>query len=360
MDITDRKNDCAEASPPRRSAAYDCLRATACLFIILMHTARSTQLMYPGRMTVLANAAASQVLIDLQYWAVPCFIMVTGALLLQPDKQIGYKKLFGKYIARVVKAIVVFGVLFAVLEAIFNPDMRSWSVFLGGVAEVFTGGTWSHMWYLYCLVGLYLLLPAYKKVAAASDERDIRYLLIVYGAFLSVLPLLGLWNIPCGFYIHVSTIYPFWLFLGYYLSRWGEGVRRGVYGAMAAVCSLVIGVLSYARVRWGLGQLEIFFSYSSILVIGQAAGIAGWFFRCSREGAPRVKGALAAIDRHSFGIYLIHMAYVRLLYKYLHFDPYALGLGGVPGMLAVVAAAFALAYLTDMVMKKTPVFRSIV
>ena len=345
-------------SAPARFSGFDCLRATACLCIILMHTAHSTALMYGPQMTF-ARAAVCQIALNLQYWAVPCFIMVTGALLLQPEKQISYKKLFSRYIARVVKAIVVFGVLFAVLEAIFNPAMRSLRVFLGGVAEVFTGGTWSHMWYLYCLVGLYLLLPAYKKIAAASDERDVRYLLIVYGVFESLLPLLGLWNIPCGFYIHVSTIYPFYLFLGYYLSRWGGKIDRRVWAALAALSTLALGALTYVRVRRSLAALDIFFGYSSVLVIGQAAGVAGWFFQC-REGSSAVKRTLANIDSHSFGVYLIHMAYIRLLYKYLHFDPYTLGLAGVPGLLAVVLFAFALAYVTDMVMKKLPVFKSIV
>ncbi len=342
-----------------RDTGFDCLRATACLFIILMHSAYSTILMYGPGMTA-GQTAIFQILVNAQYWAVPCFIMVTGALLLRPERELGYKKLFGKYIARVVKAIVVFGVLFAVLEAIFNPAMRSWSVFLGGVAEVFTGNSWSHLWYLYCLAGLYLLMPAYRKVAAASDERDIRYLLIVYGLFESLLPLLGIWNIPCGFYIHVGSIYPFWLFLGWYLFNWGGKLSRRAYGAMALAATAAIAALTYGRMRGNIGALDIFFSYTSPLVIVQAAGVAGWFFRMKPEGCAGVKRVLANIDSHSFGVYLIHMAYVRLLYKYLHFDPFSLGLGGIPGLVAVVAFAFALAYVTDMVMKKVPVFKSIV
>ena len=75
-------NGSAGAERPRRSAAFDCLRAVACLCIILMHTARSTQLMYGMKMTSFARAAVCQIALNLQYWAVPCFIMVTGALLL--------------------------------------------------------------------------------------------------------------------------------------------------------------------------------------------------------------------------------------------------------------------------------------
>ncbi len=349
----------APAQVPGRTAAFDCLRATACLFIVLMHTARSTELAFAAGMNF-PRAFVCRLAINEQYWAVPCFIMVTGALLLRPEKEIGYRKLFSRYIARVVKAIVVFGVLFAVLEAIFNPAMRTWPVFLGGVAEVFTGNTWSHMWYLYCLLGLYLLLPAYKKVAALSDEKDIRYLLIVYGVFLSLLPLLNIWGVPYGFYIHVSTIYPFWLFLGYYLYNWGGKVPRGVYAAMALAATAALGVLTYVYLWYGRAELDGLFSYWSPLVVLQGAGVGGWFFRCSQEGFPRVKKVLANIDRHSFGIYLIHLAYVRLIYKYLHFNPFRWGLGGVPGLLVVVAFAFGMAYLTDMVMKKLPLFKSIV
>ena len=348
----------APARKPGRTAAFDCLRATACLCIILMHTAYSTELMYGAQMMIFSRALVCQTAVDLQYWAVPCFIMVTGALLLRPEKEIGYRKLFSQYIARVVKAIAAFGVLFAVLEAIFNPAMRTWSVFLGGVAEVFTGNTWSHMWYLYCLLGLYLLLPAYKKVAELSGERDIRYLLAVYAVFESLLPLLGIWNIPCGFYIHVSTIYPFWLFLGYYIFNWGGKTPRAVYGAMALGATAALGVLSCVRLRWNVAALDTFFSYSSPLVIVQAAGVAGWFFRCGQEGFAGVKKVLANIDRHSFGIYLIHMAYVRLIYKYLHYDPFRLGLAGIPGILLLVLGAFALAYVTDVLMKKLPFFKT--
>ena len=355
------KNDCAEAATPRRSAAFECLRAVACLFIILLHTTDATRQMFPGKANMtLWRAVGTQGAINELYWAVPCFVMVTGALLLDPARKIGYKKLFSKYVARALKAIVAFGVLFAVLEAIFDPAKRTWAAFLGGVGEVFTGGTWAHMWYLYCLLGLYLLLPAYKKIADASDERDVRYLLIVYGLFEAVLPLLGIWDIPCGFYIHVGTIYPFWLFLGWYLHRWGGKLPRSAYGVLALAGTAALAAVTYVRVRWNVAALDRLFSYSSPLVIVQAAGIAGWFFRCDGESFPRVKKAMACVDRHSFGVYLIHMAYVRLIYKYLHFDPYVWGLGGAPGILAVAAAAFALAYVTDMAMKKLPVFKNIV
>ena len=149
-------------------------------------------------------------------WAVPCFIMITGALLLNPEKKIGYSRLFSVYIMRLLKALVCFGVLYVVLEVLFNPEQRNLQHVLEGLYEIFNGKSWSHMWYLYCLIGLYILLPFYKKITVLSKRRELQYLLAVYILFLSLMPMLGMADIESGFYIHVSSIYPFYLFLGYY------------------------------------------------------------------------------------------------------------------------------------------------
>lgn len=338
-----------------RNPGYDCLKAVACVGIIYLHTIFSTTLMYADRITPL-QTLLSEIFMNNLMWAVPCFLMVTGALLLPAEKEIGYGTLFRKYIARILKAIVVFGVAFVLLEMIFNPDRRSGAYFLKGLYKIVTGDTWSHMWYLYCLIGLYLLLPAYKKVAANAEEKDIRYLLIVYGVFQSLLTLLDIGNIRFGFYIHVSSIYPFWLFLGYYLKRWGLRRKRSFYVWIFAVSTVLLVVMTLVRMKWDLAALETLFEYHSILVIGQAYGIAGWFFRCGAERAAPQK-VLGKINEHSFGIYLIHMAFVRLIYKHLHFDPFTVN--GALGITAVVLAAFVLSYAVDWLLKKIPFFRGI-
>ena len=340
----------------QRQHGFDQLRAVACVFIVLLHTVYSTTLMYGVKLTTFWQVAVFQTAANELMWAVPCFVMVTGALLLPPEKEVGYRRLFTGYIARVVKAIVLFGALFVALEMIFDPEQRTVQHALEGLYEIFSGGGWSHMWYLYCLLGLYLLLPVYKKFTASADEKDVAYLLAVYGLFEAVLPLLGIWNIKCGFYIHVSSIYPFWLLLGYWLRRWGTRFPRWAYGAAFITATVVIAGASYAA-TWRHLTLDGLFGYSSPLVIVQAGGLAGWFFQSRSDGTDKVGRVLGNIDRHSFGIYLIHMAYIRLIYKHLHFDP--LRIGAIPGVLAVALAAFLLGYATEWVLRRLPVFKKI-
>ena len=341
-----------------RTYGFDYLRAFACICIILLHTTFSTTLMYADEYTA-RQTLISQMVMNNLMWCVPCFIMVTGALLLPPEKEITYGALFKKYFARILKAIVVFGIIFILAVMAFNPARRTLSYFLQGLYKIFTGDTWSHMWYLYCLIGLYLLLPAYKKIAALSEEKDIRYLLIVYAIFLSIMPQVNAFGIRCGFYIHVSSIYPFWLFLGYYLHRYGMGLSRRFYVLLLVCATAALLFVTWARSYWDIAALDNFFEYSSILVILQAAGVAGWFFQCPKEGSAGLKKVLTRIDTHSFGIYLIHMMFVRLIYKHIHFDPFSFGAAWFVGILAVVAVSFILSYFLDWVLKKLPLFKGI-
>ena len=274
-------------------------------------------------------------------------------------KPLTYEALFKKYIARILKAIFVFGLIFLLSVMAFTPGRRTLRYFLQGVYKIFTGDTWSHMWYLYCLIGLYLLLPAYKKIAALSEEKDIRYLLIVYAVFLSILPQVEKFGVRCGFYIHVSSIYPFWLFLGYYIHRWGLTRSRRFYSLLGAGATVLLALLTWVRTRWDIAAMDDLFGYSSILVIAQAAGVAGWFFQARAEGFPRLKGLLTNIDGHSFGIYLIHMMFVRLFYKHLNYDPFMFGPAWLLGVVLLVLVSFVLSYILDWLLKKLPLFRGI-
>lgn len=56
----------------------------------------------------------------LMNWAVPIFLMITGALLLNEKKIITYKDCITKYCKRMVLALFIFGIPFSMLEIIMN------------------------------------------------------------------------------------------------------------------------------------------------------------------------------------------------------------------------------------------------
>lgn len=104
-------------------------------------------------------------------WAVPCFVMVTGALLLDENREVSFDKLFNKYILRALGALVVFSMVFRIFDIIMDKESFGLKSILKGFYEIFTGTGWSHIWYLYLLIGLYLLLPFYKDHKSKQQFR---------------------------------------------------------------------------------------------------------------------------------------------------------------------------------------------
>lgn len=336
--------------------SFSYLRSIACIAIIALHTVYCALLMYGNSLTqtqYIATWAVNNCLM----WAVPVFIMVTGALLLDAGKKLTYSKLFKKYIARVLGALIVFGVLFAVIDMFTGGAECSAMGFFSGCCEVFAGTSWSHLWYLYLLIGLYLLMPFYKKAVELSSDFDMKYLLMVSLIFLSLKPILGVFGISCGFYIHVSTIYPFFLFCGYAVHKRILKISPIAAGLLAVVGTAAIVTLTVLRWSRKVEALDPFFEYSSIFVVMQATGIFALADAAVTGKMKWVRFLMEKLDGCSFGVYLIHMIFVRLLFKHTAFNPYTQG--GVFCFLAMVLGFLIVSWTAVWILKKIPGLRAV-
>lgn len=335
---------------------YSYIRAVACIAIIVLHTLAAAMGNFSGSLPT-EGVVAYRSVQNCVKWAMPSFIMVTGMLLLPPSKEVGYEKLFKKYIWRVVKAIFIFGIIFVVLELVFAKRDPGAGSFFYGIYEVFAGDTWSHMWYLYCLVGLYLLLPVYKMVASKAKEFDMRYLLIVFAVFLSIVPLLNAFGIRVGFYIHTATIYPFWFFMGYYLRRWRLQKSLMFYVITFAATAALLVIFTWLRWTTGNESLDVLFNYASIIVIVNAMSFIGIMHNVDLSGRDLLREFFMEIDKHSFGIYLVHMIIIWLFMGVLGFDPFTWP--GVLGVICIAAVTLVGSYYICRYLKLLPVFDKI-
>ena len=339
-----------------KNNTFTYLRAVACVAIVLLHTLFTAVGLYGYTVENPADLLSYRVVIDNLMWAVPCFLMVTGALLLNRDKNISYSKLFKKYILRILLAIVVFGAVFGIIDTFYGQEPASLSVFLNQMKEIWTGRTWSHMWYLYCLIGLYLLLPFYKKIVNDSNKKELMYLMVLYIVFLSVIPLIGGWDIHTGFYIHVSTVYPFYFFAGFYLNEYREHSQK-LSVVILIIITLSLAILSC--ISW-YGTRDIlggFFEYNSLLVIMQSCCVF-MIFMSVKDKTPGIMGRiLIYIDKNGFGIYLVHMILVRYIFKQMQINPFEMR--GWVCIIAIVFFVIILSWIIVAVLKKIPGFKII-
>lgn len=339
----------------KRIHSYSYIRTIACIGIIFIHVLTSGIAKYNFVNSDAAEVAYKSVINCLK-WGVPCFLMISGMLLLDPHKEITLSYLFKRYIKRIFLAIIIFGLIFTILNFIFSGDITP-SNFVFGLYDIFAGKSWTHLWYLYCLIGLYLILPFYKMVTKCAKEQEIRYLLIVYVIFLSVIQVLEKFGLECGFYIHVSSIYPFWLFYGYYMKQWGFKKSRTFYMGCAFFASLVLVLLTVIRWSFDIEAMDELFYYSSFIVILQTTGVIGLLYKLKIKEDSFIDRVLLNIDKHSFGIYLTHMIAIWIAYTRIDWNPFLHG--GFIGVIILAVAAFFSGYIIDTVLRRLPLFNKI-
>lgn len=353
------------------------MRAISCIAVVVLHTFFAC-FGFSSAAGGTAGAAYKFTVIvrNLMYWAVPCFVMVSGALLLEPSREVEYKKVFRKYIPRMVAALVVFSLIFLGVDLGFGFTSWSSDTIPEFLKSLLSGqGLWSHMWYLYTMIALYLLLPVLHAFVKSSERKTLGILILLLFLFLSLLPLLEkLLPISFGLYIPVYTIYPLYFLLGWWIvsahreetaaaeqlaestssKHLAETGRRGLGLGCVFVAVFLVGMILCTLYYLGSDQAALkdaVNDYSFPLTVLGALGI--FMLITSINGQSRV---LEFIDQHSFGIYLIHMIPLKILALKNLFNPYDIGVWFV---FVVALGVFLISLAVSFVLRKIPFVKKI-
>ena len=141
------------------------LRALGAVAIVLLHAVRSVELVDELEATVPALVRAETLGVAiLSRWAVPVFLMMSGALMLDPAREMPPRKL-ARHIWRIVFVLATFGFAFCVMEVAYDAKTVDARVLVVAFANLLRGHSWDHLWYLYATLGLYALTPFLRWVA---------------------------------------------------------------------------------------------------------------------------------------------------------------------------------------------------
>ena len=252
----------------------------------------------------------------LMHWHVPVFFMITGALLLNRARDLTIT-MCKKYARRILLALLVFGIPFALLELVFSTGSFSPQMVWKAVLNTINGDNWDHMWYLYTIVGIYLLLPLFKRFTDSADQSEVRYVLLVLALYDFCIPEVdALTGTHIGFAVPVA--YPiFYLLLGKLLAdkkpSWLNKRTICVAGLAATMCLAAV-ICVFFQENAGLVT-----RYDSPVI---ALGACFSFSLFKGLSVPdRWSAAIWKIDRLCFGVYLIHPVFINFVYKFLHLTP---------------------------------------
>ena len=338
------------------------IKALACIAVVILHTFYTANNYSPtvGAQSVMLSVRNAMM------WAVPCFVMASGALLLDRKRTLTPKKLFGKYIFRMVITLVVFSLLFSVFDTFTTAKRSAGETLKDTLSDIFLGTGWPHMWYLYLMIAVYLMLPIYKIISANAEPKDLKYLLAVYGIGLSVLPFIEtITGKKLPFYICVFTIYPLYLFLGHVLHTGAIRLPKNASGLMFLISLGIVAMLTVyscnavSESPETAGKINALLTvYSFPVYIAAAVGAYGYFRKTRNKPVPVLDSIAAELDSCSFGIYLIHMAVLKFIYAVLKFNPF--NNGGTIAVIGVCIVTLAVSYVITKLLKFVPYVKTII
>lgn len=293
---------------------FDWLRGAATAAVVLLHEMNMVlsnhQVAELGTPLYLVWTWMQIVLVR---WAVPCFLMISGALLLNPKRELGWRKL-ARYELRMIAVLAVFCPVYACVSA------RGVSVaaVLTGLRKALFQDSWDHLWYVYALMGLYLLTPILRGYVAVAGRAEQRTTLLVLGVVCLLVPTINAaaaTNIPTLVWVGSSLFY---YLLGSYVHRF---CRLNGQIALAGTLSLIalLGLSAWLIAGW---------QWYPLWLIKPACPLTAlWSTLVYLLAKRHLSGttppfALAWLSRHSLGIYLVHPIALVVLYRRLFWLPY--------------------------------------
>ncbi|MFI0490427.1 acyltransferase [Flavobacterium sp.] len=301
-------------SPENKLIWTNNLRVLATISVILLHVSGQILIQY-GKVS------------DFVWWTgnlfdsfvrfcVPVFVMLTGALLLPKAYEIGefLKKRFLRIILPFLFWSVVYIVFTYYVKLTPNHEMSRLEIITWSL-DLLRSGTSPHLWYIYMIIGIYLITPIISKWAQNCKENEIIYFLIIWLAALILnQPILERYITD----IDVSYFSDFigYLVLGYYLS-----VKTFKYNKITiniiAILLILIGVIITIAGTYYLTNRDgkfnqYFYGYMTLNTLMVSAGIFVVFKNLNSNKSSKI---IDFISKYSYGIYLVHVLVLFYLSK---------------------------------------------
>lgn len=249
----------------------------------------------------------------LSRWCVPVFIMISGALLLSQPLEQDPWRFYRRRATRLLVPLVFWTAFYLLFKAYTDRNFTwEWAAF-----AVLAGNPYDHLWYLYMIVGLYAVAPFLRMIVVGCSPA-------LLGAFVAGCFLLSTHE---SLRQHIAGAGPAWTFLptflpqigyfvaGYWLHTHASRDRPMVLFLLAVAAAGVVAFATWALQpaidgrAWGAMH-----AYQNVFVILMSLAVfrLGLSFELRRPGLRALVASLAPL---TFGIYLVHLAWMYYLIR---------------------------------------------
>ena len=205
---------------------------------------------------------------------VPLFLLLTGALLLQPSKltePLGV--FFKKRLARIGLPFIFWGAIYFAWDFLVVHNINNQPITTSNIIQGVLTGPYYQFWYLYLLLGLYILTPILRVIIAHASRDIVKYILVLWFLGAAVTPVIALVT-PLHLDTNVLTItgYVGYFILGAFLLTVQVSRSRLALYLTVGVALTALGTYVIAATVGG-GEMYFFQGYLSPTIILAACSL---------------------------------------------------------------------------------------
>lgn len=345
----------------KRIVYLDFLRAFAIICIVLIHISSHFN-------KNITNFNFSAIITAFVLIGVPLFFMISGALLIGKSNENFINKRFKRVLSPFLFWVIIYffcGIIFFNGKFIANYFLDT--LFANSsISKVF--------WFVYCLLGGYLLIPIVNGFLKTEKDKGLKYLLILFTISVILSSLTGFCNIKLNYlntivrYLPFASTPIFYFLVGYYLNNKKFNISNG---KMVLISIILISIgyileLNYLHTSHGFKfpvanflinfnliiesiGVFIFFKYFNLnLISGKLNSLLNNY---------RLISIIRNLSGCSFGIYFVHCLILDYLFKKGHlFYQFTVGKAyiWIPITFLVI---FLISWLIIYLMSKIPILK---
>jgi len=297
----------------QRKYYLDLLRILACAGIVIQHIAA----MNWYSMADAGNWFFCNFYDAMTRFGVPVFFMISGVLYLDLKKEIIIKRL---YLDHILKFLIIYGIwslIYGVWQAYANHTLDIKSIILWTVVSGY------HMWFLLTLIGIYMLVPLLRWMIEAGGKSACEYLILLFFAFQIIRETIYALNLSTTLNTVVGKIpvelacsYVGYFVLGYYLNEYELTAKKEKWIYILGVMGLIsaVGISTLQSFLSGVPTSGMFDSYALPTFFASVFVFTIFVKKVQKkEWSYGARRFIIAFSNSTFGIYLSHVLFTRVL-----------------------------------------------
>ncbi|MCM1066930.1 MAG: acyltransferase family protein [Muribaculaceae bacterium] len=286
-----------------RIIGYDVMRIIAAAMVVCIHS----NVYFLGKAGDTAHWLTVMIATALCVVSVPLFFMVSGAGNLVKDDIISTHELFRRKIPKIFLPFVIWSVIYVLVRICAGK--------IDGGLHPFVSLLWEpayyQFWFMYSLLGMYLLLPIFQYLIIKMDKRLLQYIIVFWIVSSLVLPMLVRYLPGFRLSSHFNLVFleGYWgyFFLGGYLRKYKVQHERTV--AVGLLVGGLIITLTSAVLEWHFTPSDRYYGYvyCAYLLPGAAMMTVGLFLLLQRLSIKDTyKKTIYYFSGLTMGVFYIH------------------------------------------------------